>query len=751
MKHLTNKLSKYIIVPALSLCALLIAAAPATAQKSTVRTVAEFNAAVKNAQPGAHIVLANGVWKDAELVVAAKGTSEQPVTLSAETNGGVTLEGKSNLRISGEHLLVQGLVFKNGYTPATEVISFRTNDSTFCNNCRVTECVIDDYSNPERFEADYWVALYGKNNRFDHNYLAGKRNLGVTLAVRLEAAASSENSHLIDHNYFGHRPILGSNGGETIRIGTSHNSMVNSKTRVENNYFDRCNGEHEIISNKSCQNEYRNNTFFECQGTLTMRHGNETLVESNYFFGNGKPNTGGIRIINEKQKVINNYCEGLTGYRFRGALVIMNGVPNSAPNRYMQVKNSEASNNTFINCDYIQLAAGADKERTATPQSTLVSNNIFYNTRKADIFTVYDDISGVTFKNNLISPNIQPFQQAGFYQKALTFNKDKDGLWMPAGNLTVGMKKKGEIATPANTGPSWYGREEKEQTFNGGKIIPAEAGENTLADAVLKAGAGDIIELQGGDYVLTKIIDVNFPITIRAAAGSREKPVLTFRKSSLFNLENGGALSLKGLVVSGKEADDMAGNAVIRTSRQPMNHNYKLFIDSCDFRDMDVNYTFDVLKVYQSTFADSVVLRHSTFTNITGSVLPLNKETEDVGIYNAENVVIDHCAFTNIGGAVLSLYRGGSDESTFGPMLTISQSAFDNVGQNKHNSTGASLNLHGVQLVNIRNNTFKDSKPIRLHMVNGEPVTNIVDSRFINTPKIVANDAPYTTSNLTYQ
>ena len=44
--------------------------------------------------------------------------------------------------------------------------------------------------------------------------------------------------------------------------------------------------------------------------------------------------TGGIRIINENQTVRNNYLYGLTGHRFRGALVIMNGVPNSPRNKW---------------------------------------------------------------------------------------------------------------------------------------------------------------------------------------------------------------------------------------------------------------------------------------------------------------------------------------------------------------------------------------------------------------------------------
>ena len=89
------------------------------------------------------------------------------------------------------------------------------------------------------------------------------------MAVRLNTEESQENHHRIDHNYFGHRPILGSNGGETLRIGTSHYSMSNSFTVVEDNYFDRCDGEEEIISNESGGNVFRRNVFFESRGTLT--------------------------------------------------------------------------------------------------------------------------------------------------------------------------------------------------------------------------------------------------------------------------------------------------------------------------------------------------------------------------------------------------------------------------------------------------------------------------------------------------
>jgi poly(beta-D-mannuronate) lyase len=295
-----------------------------------VRTIEEFNKAVATLQPGDTITLANGTWTDVEFELKAEGLPDSPIQLRAEEPGKVIITGQSNLSISGEHIVVSGLVFKDGYTSTSEVISFRTSKEELANNSRVTNTVIDNFSNPERHDTDTWVALYGKNNRFDHNSLIGKGNRGVTLAVRLNTEASLENGHVIEYNYFGPRQTLGSNGGETLRIGTSHYSREFSNSVVRYNYFDRTGGELEIISSKSCGNEFRGNVFFESQGTLTMRHGHYTLVEGNYFLGNRLPNTGGIRIINENQTVRKNYLYGLTGHRFRGALVIMNGVPDQS-------------------------------------------------------------------------------------------------------------------------------------------------------------------------------------------------------------------------------------------------------------------------------------------------------------------------------------------------------------------------------------------------------------------------------------
>lgn len=720
-----------------------------TEKKNTISTVEQFNSAVKNAQPGDVITLANGVWENTELLFSANGTAEEPITLTVEEKGKVTLEGQSNLRISGEYLIIKGLVFKNGYTPTNEVISFKEDSKTLANNVRLTECVIDNFSNPERHEPDTWVAIYGKNNRIDHNHLSGKKNRGVTMTVRLNTKESQENDHKIDHNYFGPRQNLGSNGGETLRIGTSHFSRTNSNTIVENNFFDRCNGEHEIISNKSCQNTYKSNVFYECTGTLTMRHGNRTMVDGNIFIGNNKPSTGGIRVINGEQTVVNNYGIGLTGYRFRGAFVIMNGIYNSPINRYDQAKDAVIKNNTFVNSNHIQLCAGSDAERSAPPENCVMENNIFYNENKDNIFTVYDDISGITFKNNIISKNIKPISKTGFEAKEITWNKNADDLLVPTNtNLNIGATLPSAILKKENTGVNWYSKEDTAVAFGSGQTIKVEAGLNTLFEAVNNSSAGDILELTAGEpYTLSKTIAVKHPLSF--VSNSTEKPTILFEKKTLFEIKNGGSLDLKGINFDGKNAPDRTGNSVITTSKYSMNKNYKLFIEKCDFVNLDVNHSFDAVLVHKNTFADTISIKNSKFNTISGNVLALDKETEDIGIYNAEYVILKNNSFSNVNGAVLSLHRGGKDESTFGPFLELDHNTFDAIGFGKRNKYNAAINLYGVQVNTITNNIFNETKSLKMHLVVGEPIVDILNNNFYKSEGLeVTGDQKYNVENL---
>lgn len=698
---------------------------PQGEKQTLVNTLEEYNQAVNDAKPGSTIVLANGVWENVELLFEGKGTAEAPITLTVEEKGKVTLEGQSYLQIAGEYLHVEGLIFKNGFTPTNEVISFRKNNKELAYNSRLSECVIDNYSNPERHEQDSWVALYGKNNRVDHNHFEGKGNRGVTLIVRLNTKESIENNHIIEANYFGPRQNLGSNGGETLRVGTSHYSMEKSNTLVQGNYFDRCDGEHEIISNKCDQTTYKNNVFFESIGTLTMRHGDETLVEGNVFLGNRKRNTGGIRVINGQQTVRNNYGYGLTGYRFRGALVVMNGVPNSPLNRYFQVEDAIIENNVFVDSDHVQLCAGSDAERSATPINSTFKSNTFYLEKPSKLVTIYDDISGIAFENNLTNHPINKTLTSGFEVENMSLTKDKNGLLMPMiGEKVIAPALADEIPSTENTGAAWYSKADKRIAFESGKTTIVAAGVNTLFDAIKNSQPGDILELRDNErYELTKLPLIQHPLTIKASEG--KTPLILWEKKAAFDIVNGGELRLKGLTFDGENAPDGSGNAVIRTSKYSMNKNYSLRIENCAFDNLDVNHSFDVIRIYKNTFADEIHISNSTFNNITGHLMALDKETDDVGIYNAEFVTLHNNIFTNIGGAVLSLHRGGKDESTFGPFLDMDHCTFENVGFDSRNKYKAAINLYGVQDIQMKNSIFKKTKKIQMHLVVGEPIVKV--------------------------
>ncbi|WP_425408453.1 chondroitinase-B domain-containing protein [Hyphococcus sp.] len=717
-------------IAGLTLAATLLGANPVLAEDYLVKDQGAYEDALKRLQPGDKLILADGVWRDFEIVFQAVGEEGAPILLTAQTPGKVIISGQSNLRIAGEHLEVSGLVFKNGYTPTSEVISFRVDSKTVANNSRITQVVIDNYNQPERQEVDFWVMMYGKNNRFDHNHIVGKRNKGVTMAVRLNTEASQENHHRIDHNYFGPRPILGSNGGETLRIGTSHYSLTDSYTVVENNYFDRADGELEIISNKSGKNTFRNNTFYKSRGTLTMRHGNDNLVEGNVFFGEDVDHTGGIRVINAGQVIRNNYMEGLKGTRFGGAFVVMNGVPNSPINRYHQVKDARITNNSLINSDNIQLAAGSDAERSAVPVDSEFSSNLIYHESGENVFTVYDDVSGITFSENVIAPMNPPDFAEGFRLEEIALERAGNGLLYPAKDIDAGAPRDLVVVTKEETGVSWYPKSEPIVEFESGRTIEVSPQQNALFEAVSEAEPGDTIVLQPGEYVVSKFLKINKPISIKG----RGKVDITFERSALFEILDGGSLRLSRVNISGGKAPDNAGNAVIRTSPYSMLENYRLEIIDTHFTNMDVNHSFNIISAAKGTFADNILIKDSSVKDVTGAVLKLDKEIDDYGIYNAEYLTISNSTFENIQGALVDFYRGGTDESTFGPHFELKDSRLSNVGGGNRNKSKTSIHLHGVQVTEIYGNTIEDSEPFLINHTVGEPKTRIHDNAFINTP-----------------
>ena len=702
--------------------AMLVSAAhPALARDLLVTDQAQYKAAVKKAQPGDTIILADGEWRDFQIVFTGAGTAAKPIALTAQTKGKVLVTGQSNLRIAGKFLLVSGLVFKDGASPTDQVISFRRDSKTLATDSRVTETVIDGFSKPDRRAEDIWVALYGTGNRVDHSHFEGKTNAGVTLAVIRRAGDPLDNGHRIDHNYFGPRPPLGSNGGETIRIGTSEESLSDSHTIVERNIFDRTSGEVEIVSVKSGGNIVRENLVLASQGAFVLRHGNGNLVERNIFFGKGVPDTGGVRIINRDQIVRDNYFEGLAGSSFKSAITVMNGVPNSVINRYHQVANARIERNSLIDVARITLAAGADAERSAPPVGSKFERNLIVGAKGADPFRAEGEIGGIAFAGNVQAKVAKPLLGAGVEPREVKLERAANGLLYPtdAALAAVGAPRDLKPVTREEVGASWYRGDTPEAAFGAGVTRPIAANAS-LTQAVADAKAGDTLALATGTYDIAAPLTVQRRLTIAGAKDA--KPVLRVA-SSLARIEGGGGLRLENLAI---DASASPGNGALIAVGAGVAPNYSIALDRVSVRGPGKG-RLDGITMAPGTFADDVTITNSDFSSM-GVVVAATGEQQPKGWYPMERLTISGSRFAGV-AMVADLLRKGTDESTFGPWFAMTGSSVADSG-----AGGASLRISGAQHTDIARNSFAKSDGILVIHSVGAPETRIASNAFAATP-----------------
>ncbi|QDU38985.1 Chondroitinase-B precursor [Maioricimonas rarisocia] len=394
-----------------------------------VRPETDVEPLTREVQAGDVIVLQNGTWRDADLKFERlPGTEDEPIHIRAETPGQVVLTGQTEFRFSGTHVVVSGLVFRNT-DGVSDVMQLRTHSERHAHHCRVTDCVFEQTPEGEAGSESRWLSVYGTNNRIDHCDFAGKRSRGPTLVVWVNEEVEQ---HRIDHNHFGSRPPLGRNGGETIRIGTSEVSELDCRSIVEDNYFHACDGEAEIISNKSCENVYRHNLFEACAGALTLRHGHRCRVEGNVFLGRTKGGTGGVRIIGQQHSVTNNYFEGLRGDAERAAICLMNGIPNGSLNGYAPVEKAVVSHNTFVDCKVsVEIGVGVGRRQSAEPADCRFTHNAFLPD-KWPVFRVHVQPRAFVWEaNRLESDRMHENELVTIRRSDLLFTRHDDGLLRP--------------------------------------------------------------------------------------------------------------------------------------------------------------------------------------------------------------------------------------------------------------------------------------------------------------------------------
>jgi len=237
----------------------------------------------------------------------------------------------------------------------------------YANNSIVRNCAFDDLSiaagDPETTK-HRWVVMYGRNNTVENCSFLNKKSPGAGLLVEVEfnfeEGPGIPVNHVIKNNYFYNitpKDLLSTNKGdsEAIRVGTSEFQTVNTNVLVENNYFVEADGENEIITNKSTNNSYLRNTFRRCRGSLVLRHGANAIVDGNFFLGENKARSGGIRITDSNHIVTNNYMQDLAndGSTFNNGITLMGGSSPSGglDNGYQYAENLIIAYNTIYNSE----------------------------------------------------------------------------------------------------------------------------------------------------------------------------------------------------------------------------------------------------------------------------------------------------------------------------------------------------------------------------------------------------------------
>jgi hypothetical protein len=278
------------------LAACCLTATTISAATVKINSLDELQVAVSKAMPGTEIVLADGIYTTTNAIhIAAKGTTDEPITISAQTIGGAEITGAKGFITDSNAAYVTFKGLKITHSVNTEEIAAGAS------HIRYTRCTFQLPGN------GYYLMISGDDTEIDHNNFQNKFTVGQMIIIHGPSTNQMAQRTWIHHNFFNNFPDTHQNNCSAIQIGVSGRSMAFANSLVESNLFLHCRGENENICNKSCGNTYRYNTFGEGCSELSLRHGNSNIVYANFFLG-----SDGIRIFGRDDKIFSNCFEHCT-------------------------------------------------------------------------------------------------------------------------------------------------------------------------------------------------------------------------------------------------------------------------------------------------------------------------------------------------------------------------------------------------------------------------------------------------------
>ncbi len=393
-----------------------------------VDTIAALQAKIQAAAPGDTITLRNGVYQTSgPIQVRRAGQPELPITISAESVGGVEIAGTHGFIVNppAANVIISG--FKFTHAAGRISIGAGTTRVRFTRNTFL--CTGEGA----------YLSVLGDDVEIDYNEFAEKKMAGNMIAI---AGTGSQIARRlwIHHNYFRDFTSLGGVGAEMLRYGLTAVSLSPGAGLVEHNLFVRCRGESALVSNRASGITYRYNTFSDSgSAQFALRHGNECSVYGNYF-----KNIEAVRIYGDRHRVFSNYIEGnYIGISLgNGSGEVADGAPlngHDRPDECLIVSNTLVNNRT-----HYQMSRRTGDALGAT-KTTFANNLLLSGGTAAKIEGPYTD--GVWSGNlawQVTSPGDLP---AGFIKADPRLAPDALGIMRPhqespalgaaAGNFTA--------------------------------------------------------------------------------------------------------------------------------------------------------------------------------------------------------------------------------------------------------------------------------------------------------------------------
>jgi len=406
----------------LALAALSLVSINAVAATYAVDSVAALQSRIAAAVPGDVITLKDGAYVTAAaLAVKCAGSADHPITIEAQTVGGVDLGGTHGFEVvsPAAWVVIRGFKFTHAAghnTIAVGATHIRFTRNTF--QCSGPGAEID---------------IAGDDAEIDRNEFRDKKLVGNMVSVTGLGEQVARRVWL-HHNYFHDYANAHQNGAETVRFGRSFYSMSRGDGLIEYNLFVRCVGENEIITNKSCANTYRYNTFLDSPGgELSQRHGNDCLIYGNYFRG-----TQGIRASGDRHQIFSNYLEENSI-----AITICNGDGEVADGAKLtshdRPDDCVVSFNTLVN-NKVNFQMGARAKGLGATNITF-ANNIIQGGGPAVSISKTEPYPGAVWQGNLLwqTASVGDIPASGYVTEDPHLATDGNGVFhLQAGSPAIG-------------------------------------------------------------------------------------------------------------------------------------------------------------------------------------------------------------------------------------------------------------------------------------------------------------------------